>query len=97
MKKSRRLVFVLALSTGLLGMNAGPPGALPARPGADAPSAVLGAVPTPVADARDIAGSGTKWKRWACWTCFGVGVAVTMSPFAIVGALILVGCGKACF
>ena len=96
MKKSRTLVFGLALLTGLLGANAWLPVALPAPLGAQAPSAVVETAATP-ATAADITGSGTRWKRWACFSCFGVGLAITNSPLAIVGGLVLVGCAKACF
>lgn len=95
MKKSRRLVFALALSTGLLGVNAGPPGAAPAHAGAHAPSAVEVAA-APATAAFDITGAGTKWKRWACFTCFGVGIAIAVTPLVIVGGLVLFGCAAAC-
>lgn len=96
MKKSRTLVLGLALFSGLLGANAGPPGASPAPLGAQAPSAVAEIAAAP-ATAADITGSGTRWKRWACFTCFGVGLAITNSPLAIVGGLVLAGCAAACF
>ena len=98
MNKSRALVLALSLSVGFLGIHAGSPAAIsaPVSTGSTAPPAALEVAQAPVANAFDVTGSGPWWKPWACWTCFGVGLSLSLSPAVVLGALVTVGCAKAC-
>lgn len=98
MKKSRTLVVALSLSVGILGINAPRPAAAPslAPTGPEAPQVAHGVTQSLSTSTMDVSGNGPWWKKWACSTCFGVGVGLTMTT-GMVGGLVLAGCAKACF
>ncbi len=100
MKKNRTLVLALSLSVGLLGIGATPSvdAPLPTPPSTEAPLASPAVVEAPSNGngPLDVSGSGPWWKKWACITCFGVGIGVSAAN-ALVGGIVVGACARACF